>query len=181
MLKNTNCNNKVGIIDGNLSTKNHNITFSESTNFSSKIRTHGDEIISFIFNCQRNVEVYYFDATNDNGEIDTNKILNGLNWMLENRVDLVNISLSNTVKHKELENWILQHSEIKIFASYNNKLHSYDYPAMYNGVFASGSDSRIKYKDNDFRYNSNRIILLTNGFHIYNGNSYLSVLSMLKN
>jgi hypothetical protein len=180
IIKNTNCKYRVGIIDTSLSSKHDNVVYNENANFSSNINTHGDEMINFLFDCQENVDLYYFDATNEDGLINTDKLIEGLDWMTTNSVKRVNLSLSNRIKHNELETWILKHDEIEVYASYNNKINSLDYPAMYEGVYASGSDSRIKYKDLDFKYTSNRILILSNVFKIFNGNSYLSVLSMLK-
>ena len=59
----------------------------------------------------------------------------------------------------------------------SNKLNSLaDYPAMYSGVIASGSDNKIKYKDIDMHYDSNKIILINkNGLKFFEGNSFLSL------
>ncbi len=51
---------------------------------------------------------------------------------------------------------------------------------MYSGVYASGSSRKIKYKDIDINYCSNNIFVINNGIKAYHGNSFLSVLSMLK-
>lgn len=100
--------------------------------------------------------------------------------MLSNDVKRVNISMSNKVKNDSLQNWIAEHKEIRVFASYNNKFNSYDYPAMYPGVYASGSSRKISYKDKDINYCSNNILVINNGIKAYHGNSFLSVISMLK-
>lgn len=176
----TDCLDSVGIIDGNLSIKYDNINYSENICFDSKNITHGDEIIQFILNCQSNIEVYYYDASNQDGEVYNDSIIQGLEWMLNNNVKRVNISMSNKVKHDSLQNWIEEHKEIRVFASYNNKLNSYDYPAMYAGVYGSGSNKKISYKDIDINYCSNDILVINNGIKVYYGNSFLSVLTMLK-
>ncbi|GEM_PF-1054780 len=171
---------KVGIIDKTLSTEYNAITYSNNTSFKSKKVTHGDKLVSFVRDYQDKARLYYFDASNEFGEIDTNTIIEGLVWMIYNGVKRVNISYSNSIKHTELESWIAEHEEITVYASYNNLLNSFDYPAMYVGVFASGSNPKILYKKTDIKYKSNKIILLTNTIKYYHGNSFLSVMSMLK-
>jgi hypothetical protein len=177
----TDCNYKVGIIDTSLSEKYNNIIYSQNIKYNNKEKTHGDELIAFIYQCQDKVDLFYFDASDDEGNIETKSIIKGLEWMVDNSVEKVNISLSTKTKDKDLESWIKNHKEIIVYASYNNKINSYDYPAMYSKVYASGSDSRINYKNIDFKYRNNYIIILPNIFNVYHGNSYLSLLSMLKN
>lgn len=48
--------------------------------------------------------------------------------------------------HKDLELWIKQHDDIEVYVSYNNKFNSFDYPAMYENVYVSGSSPKIHYK-----------------------------------
>ena len=136
-------------------------------------------MIQFAREINKNICIYYYDASNKDGNIKTENLINGLNWMLENDIKYINISLSCISKNKDLEKWIADHPSCKIYASYNNNLTSFDYPAMYNGVYSSGIDNRINYKKTDIHYKSNKIIFINNVTHIYKGNSYLSMLSML--
>lgn len=179
IIKGTNSNDRIGIIDTNLSQKSNMITYSNNTKFNGSEETHGDKLIEFIKKCQKTYDLYYYDATDNDGNIKTQKIIEGLEWMQSNSVKRVNISLSNKVKHKDLETWIDNHNDIKVFVSYNNKYNSFDYPAMYENVIASGCDNRINYKAIDYKYKSNKIIIWPNIIKVYTGNSYLSVLSML--
>ena len=80
-----------------------------------------------------------------------------------------------------METWIKENNDMTVYCSYNNKLNSLaDYPAMYSGVIASGSDNKIKYKDIDMHYDSNKIILINkNGLKFFEGNSFLSLYTML--
>ena len=65
----------------------------------------------------------------------------------------------------------------KILSKVLTQIH---YPAMYSGVIASGSDNKIKYKDIDMHYDSNKIILINkNGLKFFEGNSFLSLYTML--
>lgn len=171
----------VGIIDGNLSIQHDNVTYHNNVNFIDQKNTHGDNMLSFLFDYKPNVNVYYFNATNKSGYIDTETLINGLNWMVENSVTKVNISLSSKTKNDELQNWILEHDNMKIYSSYNNKLNTYDYPALYENVIASGRNPKVHYKDIDIKYKNDNILLINNGFKLYKGNSYLSILSMFNN
>lgn len=175
------CKYKLGIIDANLSSKYDNVIYSINTEISSIKPTHGDKLISFVFDCQKNAKLYYYDASDNSGSIKTNNIIDGLNWMAENSVDRINLSLSNKVKHEELQSWIINHKNIRVYASYNNKLNSLDYPAMYNNVYATGCNPKINYKEIDIKYKNSNIIVLPNIFKKYKGNSYLSIISMLSN
>ena len=99
--------------------------------------------------------------------------------MEKNKVSKVNISLSSKRFDETLKKWIEDHPDIQIFSSYNNKLNSYDYPSMYEGVIASGQTSKIEYKDYDRKYRSNRLIIWNKGIHYFYGNSFLSLETLL--
>lgn len=66
--------------------------------------------------------------------------------MLKNNVYYVNISLSSKKYSEKLENWILEHPNVKIYCSYNNQENTFDYPALYEMTIASGSSKKINYK-----------------------------------
>lgn len=165
---------KLGIIDTDLGDNMYdNVTYSKKT-FSEK-GSHGNELLDFIFLKGFKNEIYYFSAESSKGEINSSNILEGLEWMVENNVSIVNISLSSKFYSSELDNWIINHPEIQIYASYNNKLNTSDYPAMYSEVIASGADDNIEYKEIDERYASNQIVLWNHGIHFFHGNSFLTV------
>lgn len=176
---------KIGIIDGGLSKSYTSVVSIESESEKNvEHETHGDSLLEFIFQCNDNANVYYYNAENAEGKITNDGIVNGLNWMVENSVKKVNISLSNKKKHLELEKWIDEHKNtIKVFASYNNVHNTNDYPAMFKNVYASGTDNNIDYKSIDFHYRSNRIVMCHSlkRIMLYQGNSFLSVYSMMKN
>ena len=88
-------------------------------------------------------------------------------------------SLSSKRKSHELQEWIKDNEEMRIYCSYNNKDNTYDYPAMLSGVTASGANKYIEYKPNDCKYNSNRIVIFNKGIHLFYGNSYLSIETLL--
>lgn len=174
------CNNiKIGIIDGERSIIDERIV-SNRLNVIKNDDYHGDAMIEFGLKYSPKAQIYYFDAKNNEGIIDTNSIIDGLNWMIENNVDIVNISLSTSKYSEELELFIKEHiSNITIFASYNNLVESNDYPAMYEGVIGVGKASEIKFKSLDISYKSSKIILKNNFLKIYNGNSYLALMESI--
>lgn len=175
-------NGKIGIVDTNLNNTYDNLIIHESEYEDSEYKeTHGDELISFLKSIGYNDGIYYYEAVNENGKIQTENIIAGLNWMKENNVQRVNISLSSKYKNDELESWIEENSDITVYCSYNNKLNSLaDYPSMYSDVVASGSNKKIKYKDIDIHYLSNKIIVLNKDLEFFEGNSFLSLYTMLK-
>lgn len=174
---------KIGIIDGVSNLDVEGVNFSESNRSkSSNSSTHGDYMIRFVKQINPNINIYYFDATDNDGKISLNKILEGLEWMKANNISRVNMSLSTTSNEEELQKWISRNQEeITIYASYNNLVNSLDYPAMYKGVIASGCDDRrVTYKSTDKCYYNNNVVLSNDLFNVYRGNSYLSLLTLLQ-
>ena len=168
----------LGIIDGDLSFTHDNVINTVPLVEEGE-KQHGDMILSFIeeYNC--NVDIAYYDAENNN-EISTKSLIEGLNWMIENNIKCVCISLSSDFYSEELETWINEHSDtIKIYASYNNSSNTLDYPAQHSNVIGVGADSKINYKSIDVRCKTNKIILYRQGIHIYKGNSYLAPMTMI--
>lgn len=176
------CNLKYtyGIIDARVSNSHENVVFNKDHNESDST-SHGDMMIHFAQDICENLKIQYYDASDNEGNINTNAIIDGLEWMISNKVDRVNISLSTKTYSRELESWINEHyNDIKIYASYNNLINTKDYPAMYDHVIGSGTDNRIVYKKEDLKYLSNDIKLFYDINKEYIGNSYLSIYSMLK-
>ncbi|WOO35743.1 hypothetical protein R2R35_18355 [Anaerocolumna sp. AGMB13020] len=168
----------IGMIDGSVSKNYDNVIM--NTNNKSDYISHGDHMIDFANICNSKNKIYYFDAS-INGEISTESIIEGLEWMIENSVSKVNLSLSSKIYSEQLNQWINDHKDdIEIYASYNNNINSYDYPAMYSNVVASGKKSTIKFKDIDYSYASSNIIYIGTGVKLYEGNSYLSVLTLIR-
>lgn len=176
-----NSNKTFGIIDGSLFNKHNNITkiHSAISNVVSS-KQHGDNVLEFLNNVAPNVPFFYYNAEID-GEITSENIIDGLQWMVESNVDCVAISLSSKCYSEELENWISHNSDkIEIYASYNNTLNSFDYPAQYESVIGVGTSEVVNSKDIDVLYKSNNIIVMSFGIKRYSGNSYLTPYTMLK-
>lgn len=175
--------NNYGIIDSSLSIKHRDsrIIYHELVDFTSKQITHGDALLDFSKYISNTSEIYYYDAFAEKGGITSASIISGLNWMLDNNVKKVNISLSTAIFSADLRDWIKEnHEEIKIYASYNNKLNTCDYPAMYEYVIGSGSNDKINFKDIDRKYINNAVILSNHLGEKYVGNSYLSILTLVR-
>lgn len=172
------CSEKtIGIIDGKLSKVYSNVIQNKDSISSQKLM-HGDYMIQFAQAYCNKVTIYYYDASNADGLIKTDGIINGLNWMVYHNISQVNLSVSGKLHSNNLEVWIKDHhTSLQIYTSYSNLLNSLDYPSMYNYVIASGSNSKINYKNIDRQYRSDTIIL--NG-KSYVGNSYLSIYTLLK-
>ena len=172
-------NSKYGIIDSNLSRNHANIFDINETNYSS-VLTHGDKILDFLEKYENSYSFYYYIAE-ENNHISSAKLLDGLKWMLKNEVKFVCISLSSKYYSEDLQSWILENKDqITVYASYNNVINDLDYPAKYEGVIGIGSSLKIKKKKEDIIYKNSKIILISNGFYYFNGNSFLAPYTMLK-
>lgn len=172
---------KFGIIDDKLSKKYAGVTVINRDNEPKNTnKSHGDQLVTFIQNNYSNYNIYYYNAEFDS-KITSDSIINGLNALRDKGVDRINISLSSKIYSNEIQEWIHANEDVRVYASYNNSVNTYDYPAMYDGVIASGENQKgIKYKDIDIKYKSKKILSL-NKIGIYKGNSYLSIISMLEN
>lgn len=168
---------KIGIIDTCLRQKYDDVIY--ASNKFTKEKNHGDLMIEYIKNSKFKGKVYYFPAANSQNKIETIQIIEGLEWMKENSINKVNISLSSKYYSEELEEWLKNHEEIQVYASYNNVENSFDYPAMYGNVIGSGSSKDIVYKSGDKNYRSSKLIVFNKGIHYYQGNSYLSIKTLL--
>lgn len=173
------CNKTIGIIDGNYSLRFENTIY--NTNPKEDItETHGDKMLKFANALSNGLNIYYYDATNLEGKIDTNNIILGLEYMKSNNIKTINISLSSKKYSSEIESWIKANPQIKVYASYNNLINTFDYPAMYDKVIGVGKKVGIEYKDIDKVYYTNRIIVIPNISEVFEGNSYLSLYEMIK-
>ena len=168
-------NKEIGIIEGEYSYVYDNVEYNTEPNYKAKELTHGDKMLQFLNNISNNLKVYYYDASSSDRKIDTDNILAGLEYLKEKNIKTINISLSSKVYSADLEKWIKENPDIKIFASYNNLTNSVDYPAMYENVYGSGKKADIKYKDIDYTYYTNKVIIFPQIFKVYEGNSYLSL------
>lgn len=155
----------IGIIDGLLSEdiiNSNNITSIEKyyDTFDTTTNTHGDNLLQFIKSFAPNAKIYYYNAYTKEGNISSDSIISGLEWMKENKVDIINISLSTKICSEKLQNVISNNiSEYKIYSSFNNKINSYDYPAMFENVFGVGVPNKINLNYIDYKFKSNKIFV----------------------
>lgn len=170
----------IGIIDDSLLSRKTNVIYQGEIVSKSSSYSHGETLLKYLKDKDFTGKIYYFSAQNQSGKIDSESLVKGLNWLKGNGVKKINISLSSKNKSELVEKWINDNPEILIFCSYNNQINSYDYPAMFDRVIASGSNSKIKYKENDKHYCSNKLLIINKGIHFYNGNSYLSLETLLE-
>lgn len=170
-----NNNKKVGIIDGEYSCILKNANYNTKPKSNVEEPTHGDLMLQFLDVVSENLEVYYYDASLEEGKINTAGILDGLNYLKQKEVDIINMSISSKFYSSDIEKWLKENPNIKVFASYNNLANSVDYPAMYESVYGTGKKVDIDYKSIDYTYFTNKIIVFPNIFKVYEGNSYMSL------
>lgn len=152
----------IGIIDGRLTHKSEIITITNNEinrqNKNDEDREHGDLIVEFIEKAS-DAKVAYYDASDADGKISTDSIIEGLNWMKENNIEYVNISLSGSKYSDDLQEWFNENQQIHVYASYNNVSNTFDYPAMYQNVIASGNNKDVMHKENDVYYKANKVVI----------------------
>ena len=100
--------------------------------------------------------------------------------MEQNGVGIICISLSSHSYYEEFQSK-LRNTNAIIYASYNNKRNTYDYPAMYENVIGVGTyNSIVNIKESDIIYKSNKILFFKNGIKYYKGNSFLALYEAIK-
>lgn len=175
-----NYNEEIGIIDTYLNKSYEHLNYYSEFVSGDAEETHGDQLLNFVRDIGYKGKIHYYAAVTTDGDVETHKIIDGLEWMLKSGIRHVNISLSSKIYSAELDSWIQAHPEISIYCSYNNLYNSVaDFPAMYDNVIASGSDSRINYREQDHYYKSNQILVCGEKITKYVGNSYLSIYTLL--
>jgi len=178
---NNGSNITIGIIDDSLTMAHPNVIMqNRPSSETSQAMSHGDEMLRFVAAYTPNVRVYYFDATNADGVIDTEHMIEALEWMLNNGVEVVAIPLSTRHYSATLRDFIqANQNKLRIYASYDNRAQSFDYPAMYPYVIGVGQ-TRYSYKPNDIIFRTNRILLLQRRPMHFHGNSFLAILAAIR-
>lgn len=172
-------NQKIGIIDGQINKRGRGIKYYKKT-YSSKKPTHGDTMLNFALEyCKNNINLYYYDATDSEGNITTNNIIDGIEILSKDGVSRIVISLSSKKYNENFDNYLSDLKNMEIYASYNNLKNSRDYPAMYNNVIGVTDDKGLDYKSDDIIYKSNQLIINFNYQEKYIGNSYLALYTAL--
>jgi subtilisin family serine protease len=131
-----------------------------------------------------NVKIYSVKVLDDNGEGTIDNIIRGINWCIDQKVDIINISFglkSNNPKLKSIIDKASDFGIIIVASSGNNYIRDVDYPAKYENVISVGSidkeHKRVKFSPKgkiDF-VAPGRDILSTNnknGYSLFEGTSY---------
>ncbi|WP_255298430.1 S8 family peptidase [Brevibacillus dissolubilis] len=87
------------------------------------------------------VELYDVRAFGPDGTANMSDIIEGINWAIEKRVHVINMSFGTPQPHSGLENAIRRayRAGIVLVASAGNNGGTLEYPAAYNGVIAVGA------------------------------------------
>ncbi len=103
----------IGIIDDKLTEKCANtvVYYGET----SKVASHGEKLIKYINDKGYCGDIYYYAADDDGGNIKSDAIVDGLNYMKSKGVNKVNISLSSKYYSEELANWIKENNDVQVF------------------------------------------------------------------
>ncbi|EOO65013.1 S8 family peptidase [Bacillus mycoides] len=85
------------------------------------------------------VEIYSVKVLNDNGKGKIDNLIRGINWSIDNNVDILNISFGMSSNNVDLENVIkkaLQAGIIVVASAGNNYGGNVEYPANYKDVIS---------------------------------------------
>lgn len=143
---------KVAILDSginnDLQTNAFNVvkefnTFDSSSNVNDDFG-HGTAIASIIIDIPHNekIQVYDIKVLNEKGTGDVKNLIAGIEWAIEESVDVINVSLGLHKDNQLLEDVIkkaLQKDIIVVASSGNNHGLFIDYPAKYEGVISVSS------------------------------------------
>ncbi|HDG8500903.1 TPA: S8 family serine peptidase, partial [Staphylococcus aureus] len=138
---------KVGIIDSGLNENQEKYVY-KFKNFvkgesNRDYYNHGTIIINIIReNTKTNFNLYVAKSMNKNGISKKRDFINAFKWMINNNVNIINISQGMKYNSKEIA-FLIKKAEQKnilvIAASGNNYLKETDYPAKYPGVISIGT------------------------------------------
>lgn len=167
---------KIGVIDDSIINRYTNVIYSGNVTTNEK---HGNQLVDCLLHFAPKAKIYYYSAEN-NGRITSEDIIKGIEWMKNNDVQYINISLSSKEYSSKLNDIILENKGLKIFCSFNNYENTYDYPAMYNNVYGVGLLTESNKNEIDIIYKSNRVIIMNKGINYYEGNSFISLVETFK-
>ncbi|MGC5326659.1 S8 family peptidase [Brevibacillus sp. SYSU BS000544] len=90
------------------------------------------------------VELYDIRAFGSDGTANISDIVQGINWAIENKMDVINMSFGTTEDNFALRNAIRQASDagIILVASAGNNGGSLEFPAAYRGVISVGASDK---------------------------------------
>lgn len=184
---------KVGIIDTGVDINHEDLNIAGYANFTSDdkedvcdLSGHGTHVAGIVgarmnglgvIGVAPECELYIAKAFDGQGKGDKTSIIKSLKWMLENEVDIINMSFSSVEGCEEEEKTVLKCLEKNIFmvaAAGNRGERKVTYPGKYKGVVAVSSVDINRVKS-DFSSYGNEIDLAAAGVDIlstYKNNSY---------
>lgn len=132
----------IGVIDSNMSQEyisKYNITtIMNDNNQIYNTPTHADMVVDVIKNTDNNCEILLANVINNNMTCDVSSIIDSLNWLNENNVDIICMSVTTLNDTQELRNIIKEtlDKDIVIVAACLNYSTIETYPASYNNVIS---------------------------------------------
>lgn len=102
---------------------------------------HGSKLASLIFKINPNVEILNFKCVNNLGKANLDNIINGINYAIKNKVDIILLAmgyeLDITIFHNAIKE--ANRKNILIISSAGNDYNKQYYPALYKEVLSVGS------------------------------------------
>ncbi|MDD2496271.1 MAG: S8 family serine peptidase [Bacilli bacterium] len=149
---------KIAIIDSGIINNKylHSYTitgynFLENNNDYTDEHGHGTKVTSIIVDLAKetnlNIELFPLKVVNKEGRSSTNNVIKAINYSIEQKVDVINISMTNKNDTIELKNAIqnAQMNNIIIVAGVGNNGENVElYPASYENVISVGSIAQNK-------------------------------------
>jgi len=161
--------------------------FIDNIDTTEDLNGHGTQVVGIISSIDNTIglagiapkaQIYPLKILDDKGRSKVNKVIEALDWCIENNIDLINLSFSTNILNSELFEKINEVSDsgIIVVASYSNLNNTYDYPAMYNnviGVKATKAKKIIVNNDIVYAYGNKVVTTNNNGEYIQvSGNSF---------
>ena len=103
---------------------------------------HGTAVASILRKIDNNAEIYSVRVLNADDYTDLNTVIKGLQWCVDNEIDIINISFGTKQKSAILENMlndIRNKGIIVVAAGGNNYANEIDYPAKFESTISVGS------------------------------------------
>lgn len=129
--------NSYNVIDGSNLIRDD---FGHGTNIAGIITANDNDI--GIIGISQNIEIYDIKVLDDKGIGKVEDVIKGLQWALNNDVDIINISFGFIKNYPELQymiNTLLSKNIIIVASAGNNIGQEVDYPARYTNVISVGS------------------------------------------
>ena len=179
---------KVGVIDSGISTSHFDLKVEGGVNILDSAGTydddygHGTRVAGIIAALDNNIgvkgvapdaELYSIKVLDSKGEGMISDIISGIEWAIENDIDIINLSVQTTIENKLLKKTINQAIKqgLIIVAAAGNKGYSetestITYPANYQSVISVGALTKKKLRA-DFSSIGENLDLMAPGEYVY--------------